>query len=96
VSPGTSALGELEPIYAVSSDKSGLTVRVSSNGCTVKEDFTFFVERRGGEVSVAFGRKRLDRCQSLAIGKAELNFSYAELGIGPRASVFVLNPLVGF
>lgn len=91
-----SALGELEPIYAVSSGREGVTVRVSSNGCTTKEDFAFFVERKGGEVTLAFGRKRLDRCQSFAIGNTDLTFSYAELGVDPRAAVFVLNPLVAW
>ena len=93
VSPRVSALGELEPIYAASAGRDGVTIRVASNGCTLKEDFTFFVERKGGEVTLAFGRKRLDRCQSFAVGNTDLSFSYAELGIEPRASVFVLNPL---
>lgn len=91
-----SALGELEPLYSAKAARDGITIQVSSNGCTQKEDFAFFVERKGGEVTLAFGRKRLDRCQSFAMGRTELSFSYAELGVAPRTPLFVLNPFVAW
>ena len=96
VGPSVVALGELEPLYSASAERGGITIRVSSNGCTKKEDFAFFVERKGGEVTLSFGRKKLDRCQSFAIGHADLTFSYAELGVEPRAPFFVLNPFVAW
>jgi len=92
VAPVGSALGELEPLYSVSAGREALTIRVASNGCTRKEDFAFYVEMKGAAASLAFGRKRLDPCKSFAMGHADIAFSYAELGVGPRTPLFLLNP----
>lgn len=92
VAPASSSLGELEPLYSASAGKEALTIRVSSNGCTKKEDFAFFVERKGEAVTLAFGRKKLDPCRSFAMGHADLTFTYAELGLAPRTPLFLLNP----
>ncbi len=93
VAPAGAALGELEPLYSANAGKDALTIRVSSNGCTRKEDFAFFVERKGEAVTLAFGRKKLDPCRSFAMGHADLVFTYAELGVAPRMPLFLLNPL---
>lgn len=88
-------LGELEPLYAARAGAEALTIRVSSNGCTKKEDFAFYVERNGGgAMTLAFGRKRIDTCKSFAMGHEDLTFSWAELGLPSRSPVFLLNPLV--
>jgi hypothetical protein len=94
VSPGAGP-AELEPVYAVSASRQGLSVRVASNGCTSKADFAFFVERRGGATTVAFARGRLDSCRTIRAGHADLEFSLAELGIAADTPVFVLNPFNG-
>ena len=94
LAPQGSALAELEPLYLARADRQGLTIRVASNGCTRKEDFAFFVERKGEATSLAFGRKVLDPCRSFARGSTELTFSYGELGLNDQAAVFLLNPLV--
>jgi hypothetical protein len=95
IAPG-SALGELEPLYVARAGRDALTIRVSSNGCTKKEDFAFYVERKGEAVTLSFGRTRLDTCKSFAQGHADLTFSWAELGLGARSPVFLLNPLVAW
>lgn len=87
---------ELEPIYAALAGREALTIQVASNGCTKREDFAFYVERRSQGVTVSFARKRLDPCQSFAMGKTELTFPWSELGLAPRAPVFLLNPLVAW
>lgn len=89
-------LGELEPLFAARAGPDALTIRVSSNGCTRKDDFAFYVERRGEAVTLSFGRKRLDTCKSFAMGHEDLAFSWAELGLPPSAPVFLLNPLVAW
>ncbi|MDP2212268.1 hypothetical protein [Phenylobacterium sp.] len=94
LAPSGHPLGELEPLYAADAGRRELTIKVASNGCTTKADFAFYVERRGEAVTLAFGRTRVDGCQSLAVGHVELAFSYAELGLEPRDPVFLLNPLV--
>jgi hypothetical protein len=91
-----SPLGELEPLFAARAGHDALTIRVSSNGCTTKDDFAFYVERQGEALTLSFGRKRLDTCRSFAMGHEDLTFSWAELGLPPRAPVFLLNPLVAW
>ena len=52
--PTVSALGELEPLYWAKAGHDDITIRVSSNGCTQKADFAFFVDRKDGEITLAF------------------------------------------
>lgn len=94
--PARQGLGELEPLYLAQAGRDALTIRVSSNGCTAKADFTFYVERRADGVAVAFGRKRIDPCRSFAMGHADLTFTWEELGLAPRSPVLLLNPLAAW
>lgn len=94
LAPQGSTLAELEPLFLAQADRRGVTIRVASNGCTRKEDFAFFVERKGEATSLAFGRKVVDPCRSFARGSTELTFSYRELGLKDSSAVFLLNPLV--
>jgi hypothetical protein len=94
LSPGAGP-AELEPIYAASATRDRLTIRVASNGCTTKDDFAFFVERKGATTTVAFGRKRLDSCRTIQAGHADLEFTLAEMGLAADTPVFVLNPFNG-
>jgi hypothetical protein len=87
---------ELEPLYSAVAGRGGVTIQVSSNGCTAKADFAAHVERKAGAATLSFARKRLDPCKSFAMGKAELSFSWAELGLEPRTPVFLLNPLLAW
>ena len=76
--PTGAALAELEPLYAVQAGRDGLTIRVKSGGCTAKADFAFYVARRGGAVSVAFGRRQVETCKPAAPGQADITFSWDE------------------
>jgi len=87
-------LAELEPIYRVDARREAIVISVASNGCTRQADFTFHVETRGGATTLAFARKRLDTCQSFAMGRTDLTFTWAELGVAPRTPVALLNPLI--
>jgi hypothetical protein len=89
-------MGELEPLYAALAGKDALTIQVSSNGCTTKGDFVFYVERKAAGTTVSFARRTLDRCRSFAMGKTELSFTWTELGLEPRAPVFLLNPVAAW
>jgi len=86
-------LAELEPLFSARAGREALTIEVSSNGCTHKADFAFYLERKAGTPAVAFARKRLDTCRSFAPGKAALSFTWTELGLAARESVFLLNPV---
>src|SRR5688500_18748346 len=96
VAPAAEALAELEPLYRAEAGREAITISVASNGCTAKSDFAFYVERKGGALSLAFGRKRIDACESFAMGRTDLTFTWVELGVPPRSQLFLLNPLVGW
>lgn len=96
LTPADVALQELEPLYGAVAGRDALTVTVASSGCTAKADFAFYVERRRGAVTLAFARKRLDTCRSFAMGRTELAFTWAELGLKPAEPVFMLNPLTAW
>jgi hypothetical protein len=96
LAPAGHPFAELEPLFAARAGREALTITVSSNGCTKKEDFAFFVERQGGSLRLAFGRKQLDRCRTVAPGRTELSFTYAELGVEGRSPVFLLNPVTAW
>lgn len=96
IAPAGSALAELEPLYAARAGRQALTISVSSHGCTRKEDFAFYLERKGEALTLAFGRKRVDTCQSFAQGKVELSFTWEELGVLERSPVFLLNPMTSW
>ena len=91
--PGHGPLTELEPLYSARAGREALTIEVASSGCTGKADFAVYAERRGGTVALAFGRKHVDACRSSPQGRAELAFSWAELGVAPATRIFLLNPL---
>ena len=94
--PPGSGLSELEPLYRADAGRETLTISVASNGCTAKADFAFYLERKGEALTLAFGRRRLDTCKSFAMGRTDLSFTWAELGVPARSQVFLLNPLVGW
>jgi hypothetical protein len=96
LAPAGAPLAELEPLYRAEAGRDGLTLGVASNGCTAKADFAFHVERRDGAVMLAFGRRRVDPCRSFAMGRADLSFTWDELGVAPRTPVFLLNPLLAW
>lgn len=94
--PAQAAHPELEALYAARAGREALVIEVASNGCTAKPDFAFYVERAGEAATLSFARKRLDSCRSFAVGKTELSFTWAELGLDPRRPVFLLNPLAAW
>ncbi|WP_293904039.1 hypothetical protein [Phenylobacterium sp.] len=96
LTPSPAALPELEPLYRADAGREAITISVASNGCTAKVDFTFYVERKGDTARLAFARRRVDACKSFAMGRTELSFSWAELGVARRGSVVLLNPLVAW
>jgi PBP1b-binding outer membrane lipoprotein LpoB len=90
--PAGAPFEELEPLLAARAEGAALTITVSSNGCTKKEDFAVFLERKGNAVQLAFGRRRIDVCRA-APRPLELTFTWAELGMAAAGPVFLLNPL---
>ncbi|WP_374468986.1 hypothetical protein [Phenylobacterium sp.] len=86
-------LPELEPVFGVVAGRGGLRVSVASRGCTGRGDWVSYVEDRGGRQAVAFARRRLDPCRSLAAGRTEILFTWRELGLRPGPRLTLLNPV---
>ena len=84
-----SDFAELEPLYRAEAGPNGMTISIGSNGCTTKAEVSFYVERRRRGVALAFGRKRIDTCKTIAAGRTDLSFSWAELGLAPASAVRV-------
>ena len=85
----------VEPIYAASLDKAGLTVVMASHGCTRKSDLTVAVAKNPPHPLVLIARKHPDTCQSGGTGRVEVMWSFGELGLDPRQPLSIANPLVG-
>ena len=92
LAPAGAPFEELEPLIAARAGPEALTITVSSHGCTQKEDFAVFLERKGSAIQLAFGRKKIDVCRA-APRPVDLTFTWAELGVAAPEPVFLLNPL---
>jgi hypothetical protein len=88
-----SAEADLEPIYAIAMGRAGVTVRVNSNGCTKKTDFTTQVLDGWPAATFILKRTRPDMCRAFVAGGTELTFDYDELRIAPTAALVLANPL---
>jgi hypothetical protein len=91
VRPGQET-GELEALKGARTAATGLVLKVLSQGCTTKADFTFYAGRDGRDQTIAFARKRLDVCKA-APNVVEVSFSYDELGLAGARTVRLLNPV---
>jgi hypothetical protein len=86
--------GELEPIHAAAFTRDLAVFRVSSNGCTGKEDVKPFVTRLHDSAVITLRRVDEDRCAEPRIDGVQLQWTFEELGIAPGSSVTVNNPYV--
>lgn len=90
---GGRGYGGPEAIYAVEAGRDNVRVRVSSNGCTRRQDFQARSSGSRNNPSIAFIRVRPDNCRALAPGGVWLSFSYRELGIARGDAFTLVNPL---
>ncbi len=90
------ARDKLEAVYAVQAGKQTVRVRVSSNGCTKKDDFLARLAESGPPPVILLIRRKPDQCRSFAMGSAWLDFSYAELGVERARSFSLANPLTAW
>ena len=85
---------ELEAIRSAMIGRRGLSIRLVTHGCTRKADIAWFIERKAGVTTLAFGRRRIEMCGRGRPGEITLDFSFKELGVDPDEPVVVLNPLL--
>jgi hypothetical protein len=81
----------IEPVYGVSAGRAGVTVRMASNGCTHKGDLTIALSK-GQRPLLLIARKHPDTCRTP--GRAEIVFTWEELGLKPGQAFSFANPLV--
>ncbi len=84
--------GELEPIKAAAVVNDLTVFRVTSNGCTKKDDLLPVVSTRGSASTVTLRRLVEDRCTRPQEDGIEVRWSFDELGLKPGASVTINNP----
>lgn len=85
--------GALEPIHAAAFTDDLVVFRVSSNGCTERDDITPIVTRMAHEDAVITLRRITeDDCTDWARDGVEMIWSFEELGLEPGEMVEVNNP----
>lgn len=82
----------LEPVYGVSANRAGVTVRLPSNGCTRKTDLTLAISKGQPRPTVLVARRRPDACSTP--GRAEITYTWEELGLKAGQAFSFANPLI--
>lgn len=85
--------GALEPIHAAAFTRDLAVFRVSSNGCTDRDDIRPVVTRLPDrDAVITLGRIADDDCKALDEDGIEMIWSFEELGLTPGEMVEVNNP----
>jgi hypothetical protein len=86
--------GALEPIHAAAFTNDLVVFRVSSNGCTERDDITPIVTRPAAREDAVITLRRIaeDDCTTASLDGVELIWSFEELGLEPGETVEVNNP----
>lgn len=86
------APGQIEPVRAAAVVNDLAVFRVTSNGCTKKDDMLPVVSRDGQASVLTLRRLTEDLCTRPVEEGVELRWSFDELGIRPGSAVTVGNP----
>ncbi|WP_396595346.1 hypothetical protein [Brevundimonas sp. R86498] len=84
--------GQLEPLHAAAITRDFAVFRVSSNGCTDKDDLSAVVDRHGDTSTITVRRLDQDLCETPVAEGVEVIWSFEELGLTPGSRVSVNNP----
>lgn len=90
---GRSALGQqIEDVISFSSDREKLVFRVTTHGCTRKEDFNIEMNKIGPtELLITLVRLHPDNCKGFFREGKQLVFERNDLGIPQNASIRLAN-----
>jgi hypothetical protein len=84
----------LETLLAAKPTKSGLTLTVSTGGCTKKSDFEIASHRiRKGVASIEARRLMPDVCKGNFPDGMKLSFTWAELKVPKKTKILIRNPI---
>ena len=89
------ATEEIEIIRGMMPSDKSISFNVDSNGCTVKEDFSVTVSRKGERTILFLKRIHEDHCRGYMPMGTKISFTYEELHI-PEGEFMVANPVIGY
>ena len=84
--------GQIEAIHAAAFTRDTILLKVSSNGCTGKDDIKPFITKLKSHAVMSFHRLEEDTCKAKNPDGVQLQWSFDELGLEPGTSVEVTNP----
>ncbi|WP_205679400.1 hypothetical protein [Brevundimonas lutea] len=92
ISAAVSMPGALEPIYAAAVSSNQAIFRVTSNGCTGKDDIQPVVRRVGDSALITLRRMKDDRCSNVQLEGIDVIYSLEELGLSADDHIEINNP----
>ncbi|WP_374275432.1 hypothetical protein [Brevundimonas sp.] len=92
ISAAVSMPGALEPIYAAAVSSNQAIFRVTSNGCTGKDDIQPVVRRVGDSALITLRRMKDDRCSNVQLEGIDVIYSLEELGLSTDDHIEINNP----
>lgn len=84
--------GQLEAIHGAAFTRDTMLLKVSSNGCTDKDDIKPFITKMKSRVVMTLRRLEEDTCRNTGAEGVLLRWSFDELGLEPGTQVEVNNP----
>ncbi len=84
--------GVLEPIHGAAFTDNLAIVRVTSNGCTTKEDLVPYVQQSRDFSILTVRRVNEDKCRTPMEDGLEVQWTFEELGLPKGTNVTVNNP----
>lgn len=85
--------GEMETLAGITLGKAGVTIQVTSGGCTDKESFEVR-KQEGTPTVIGFIRTKDDFCEMYLPYGTTLTYSWKELGLKSGTEVLVSNSVV--
>lgn len=90
--PDSEMPGVLEPIHGAAFTDNLAIVRVTSNGCTTKDDLVPYVQHSRDFSILTVRRVNEDECREPMPDGVEVQWTFEELGLPQGTSVTVNNP----
>ena len=82
----------VEVLKGFTFDRDGITIQVTSNGCTTKRSFEILVAE-SFPAQVQFNRLVPDACRALFPYGTKLTYTYEELGLDSKNSFHLVNQI---
>lgn len=84
--------GPVEAIHGAAFTRDSILLKVSSNGCTDKDDIKPFITKLKSRTLMTLYRLEEDTCSRAPAQGVTLQWSFDELGLAPGTQVELANP----